>query len=497
MSNTRADSVAFEMALLRSEKLRIMCILGFVIFFEVVYAVRIFFLGSLVPNWGLLAFPVFGVYELLVLLAVRRALVAQRDLPAVVWIFNIILEMSMPALALAFLIGARLPNAWAPLASPFVVTFFPFIILSTLRLNPRICRLAGVVATVGYLAAAYYRGWRVSLEGASRLSVTQSAVIVYGCIILASGFIAGAVATEIRKYLEAALQEAETRQQLQQVQHDLDIARTIQQSLLPRVRPRLAGFEIAGWNLSADATGGDYFDWKQLSDGRLVVTLADVTGHGIGPAMLASVCRAYSRASFDGPVGLTSTVERINEALLADLTQGRFATFVAVVCKAGDNQVELLSAGQGPLFWYSSTTDTFQEIPTQAIPLGLMPELNASAPETLTLLSGDLLLLMTDGFFEWADDSGEQFGMERAAETIRRAKGLPPEEIIAELYNSILTFSNGSKQQDDLTAVVIKRVPDVSADDTELPHAVPAILVSESDVRHAPRAVEESATACA
>ena len=476
MSSTQVNSSAFEMALLRSEKLRILCILGFVVFFEAVYAVRIFFLGSLVPRWGLLAFPVFGIYELLVLLAVRRALVAQKDLPAVVWILNIVVEMSMPALALAFLIGARLPNAWAPLASPFVLTFFPFIILSTLRLNPWICRLAGIVATVGYFAAAYHRGWRVSLEGASRFSVTQSAVLVYGVIILASGFIAGAVAGEIRKYLQAALREAETRQQLHLVQHDLDIARTIQQSLLPRLRPRIAGFEIAGWNLSADATGGDYFDWKQLPDGRLVVTLADVTGHGIGPAMLASVCRAYSRASFDVQDGLTSTVQRINEALLADLTQGRFATFVAAVCKNHDNQVELFSAGQGPLFLYSSATDTFQEIPTQSIPLGLMSELNASVPAMLTLRPGDLLLLITDGFFEWENNSGEAFGMERAAETIRRANRLPPEEIIAELYNSILAFANGSKQQDDLTAVVIKRIPDVSATDTVLPSVVNATI---------------------
>ena len=152
--------------------------------------------------------------------------------------------------------------------------------------------------------------------------MTQSAVVVYGVIILASGFMAGAVAGEIRKYMQAALREAETQQQLQQVQHDLDIARSIQQSLLPRVRPRLAGFEIAGWNHSADATGGDYFDWKQLPDGRLVVTMADVTGHGIGPALLASICRAYSRASFKVEDSLPAILQHINESFEEDLTNG-------------------------------------------------------------------------------------------------------------------------------------------------------------------------------
>jgi serine phosphatase RsbU (regulator of sigma subunit) len=241
------------------------------------------------------------------------------------------------------------------------------------------------------------------------------------------------------------------------VQHDLDTARSIQQSLLPKVRPTLDGFEIAGWNHSADATGGDYFDWKPLPDGRLVVTLADVTGHGIGPALLASVCRAYARASFNIHDNLTATLQRINQALGEDLTPGRFATFVAVVCKAGDDQVELLSAGQAPLFVYSSATRNLQSMDAQAMPLGIMPALNSDPPAIISLQAGDLLLLITDGFFEWENASGEQFGVERLGDTVRRSSHLPPEEIIAELYKSVLTFANGARQLDDLTAVVIKR----------------------------------------
>ena len=241
----------------------------------------------------------------------------------------------------------------------------------------------------------------------------------------------------------------------------------IQQSLLPRVRPRLAGFEIAGWNLSADATGGDYFDWKQLPDGRLVVTMADVTGHGIGPALLASICRAYSRASFNSEDSLPTTLHRINQSFGEDLTNGSFATFVAAICQAGNDQVQVFSAGHGPLFAYSSRTNQFEEIMPQSIPLGLMPDLEVDAPKVLELQPGDLLLLITDGFFEWENAAGEEFGTERFSETIRRVSHLTPEEIIAELYSAVLAFSNGSKQQDDLTAVVIKRVLVGTAADNE------------------------------
>ena len=78
-------------------------------------------------------------------------------------------------------------------------------------------------------------------------------------------------------HVESALREAETQHQLKQVEHELQIARSIQQSLLPKVRPQIPGFEVAGWSRSADDTGGDFYDWKRLPDGRWVMVLADVT----------------------------------------------------------------------------------------------------------------------------------------------------------------------------------------------------------------------------
>jgi serine phosphatase RsbU (regulator of sigma subunit) len=98
-----------------------------------------------------------------------------------------------------------------------------------------------------------------------------------------------------------------------------------------------------------------------------------------------------------------------------------------------------------------------QKMDAQAVPLGILPELGAGAPAVLDLQPGDLLLLITDGFFEWESAAGEQFGLERLTDSIRRNSHLPPEEIIAQLYDAVVTFSQGTPQQDDLTAVVIKR----------------------------------------
>jgi len=338
------------------------------------------------------------------------------------------------------------------------LALFPLIMLSVLRLNPRASQLAGVVATVGYLASAYYLGWRPSLENLREHTVTQTAVGFYAAILLASGFIAGMVSGEIRKYVQAALHEAEMQRQLKEVAHDLDIARSIQQSLLPRTRPAIHGMEISGWNLPADATGGDYFDWKKLRDGRLVVSLADVTGHGIGPALLASVCRAYARSAFDTHDDVMKAMQHLNSFFGEDLPAGRFATFVAAVCSGDTGRVEMLSAGHGPLFVYSSASDAFKEFGAQAIPLGLLPELNCSDSVVLNMEVGDMVVLATDGFFEWENAEAEQFGEERMTKSLRESRDLPPEEIIAELYKAVKAFAKGTKQMDDLTAVVIKRV---------------------------------------
>jgi serine phosphatase RsbU (regulator of sigma subunit) len=219
----------------------------------------------------------------------------------------------------------------------------------------------------------------------------------------------------------------------------------------------MEGFEIAGWNQPADQTGGDYYDWQLLADGKLVVALADVTGHGIGPALLAAVCRAYARAHFSVANGLLGAMEQINAALADDIGEGRFVTFVAAVCAPGSPRVELLSAGHGPLFLYALKEDSFEEMGAQGLPLGIVATLVSEPPQILELNRGDLLVLATDGFFEWANSQGELFGPKRLEEVIRASKEMQPKEIISALYQATIAFSGGTKQQDDLTAVIIKR----------------------------------------
>src|SRR5262249_45791339 len=146
--------------------------------------------------------------------------------------------------------------------------------------------------------------------------LVYSTSFAYTAFLLIGGFAGGAVANQIRLHVLAALHEAESRAR---IERDLDLARSIQQGLLPKAPPRIDGFGIGGGNQPADETGGDYFDWQQLTDGRIAVTVADVTGHGIGPALGMTGCRAYARAAFVTEPDLRSFLARLNQHLYEDL----------------------------------------------------------------------------------------------------------------------------------------------------------------------------------
>ena len=461
MADTKINSVAFHVAELQSERLRIFGVLAFLGLLVVVMAVRIFVIHTASIDdprlWrALLLIGAMTGCEYWMLRTATRALHAQSGLTPSFWVFSTALEASAPSWAIAFLPSQGVEAIYRPLATPMLLAFGIFIVLSTLRLKPWVSIFSGFVAATSYVGAALYLGWRPPAIGTPS-SMAQSAVSLNAITLLATGLAAGAITREIRKHVQAALREAETKRKLDAVQHDLQIARSIQQSLLPEEAPQVPGFEIAGWNQPADETGGDYFDWNLLPDGKVIVSVADVTGHGIGPAMLAAVCRAYARASFTITRTLTAAFEHINQALGADLTTGRFATFVAAVCCPRCADVELLSAGHGPLFVYCSSEDHFTEMGAHALPFGILPSFQSDLPTHLQLHSGDLVVLATDGFFEWENDAGEAFGIQRMEDVIRAFRGSAPRDIIANLYQTVFKFANGTGQQDDLTAVIIKR----------------------------------------
>ena len=244
----------------------------------------------------------------------------------------------------------------------------------------------------------------------------------------------------------------------QRIQRDLNIARDIQQGLLPKQRPEVTGFDIAGWNRPADETGGDYYDFLPLADGSLAIAIADVTGHGIGPALVVAEVRALFRALVMRSADLGATVDSVQQLLCQDLQDGKFVTAFFGILSPAKSTLQYLSAGQGPLLAYSAATGEITEFEAQGLPLGIMPEEPYDPPVTLPFAPGDILVLLTDGFFEWSRPDGEQFGTERVRDLVCTHHHRTAEELIGLLHRAVVDFSAGTPQGDDLTAVIVKRL---------------------------------------
>jgi serine phosphatase RsbU (regulator of sigma subunit) len=259
---------------------------------------------------------------------------------------------------------------------------------------------------------------------------------------------------------------------LLKIEHDLKIARSIQESTFPERLPGLEGFEIAAWNEPADETGGDTYDvigvhgasigdQVVLTDGqaaRAVLLLADATGHGIGPALSVTQLRAMLRIAVRAGLSLSDIATHLNQQLCADLPDGRFITCWLGEIRSGEHVLSTLSAGQGPLLLYRAANDSFEMPDTDTQPFGLLDLGPIEAPPPLELQPGDIYAVISDGIFESTNSRKEEYGVEEVQKVIRQHRGESAETIKDEIQKAEAAFSRGSPAADDRTILIIKRV---------------------------------------
>src|SRR5436190_13849226 len=271
-------------------------------------------------------------------------------------------------------------------------------------------------------------------------------------------FVTRAVRAHVREAADEAIAHEQSERRVFTMQHDLNVAREIQLGLLPTTAPKLHGFDITGMNRPADQTGGDYYDWQTLPDGKLAVVLADVSGHGIGPALVMAVCRAYARATVSTSPEPAALLTRLNELLHGDLPADRFITFVLAVLDE-DGGAQLISAGHGPTLLYRAADEQVIQFGGDGMPLGVSPVEEYGPTTSLVLDDGDVLVMLTDGFFEWTRPGAdrEPFGIPRLQAALRESASTDAATILKRIDHTVRAFCDGSPQSDDMTAIVIKR----------------------------------------
>jgi serine phosphatase RsbU (regulator of sigma subunit) len=406
------------------------------------------------PYQGLLLFAM--ICQIGLLAALRRANRGGYLLPS--WLSHAaaIFDLCTAAglLALAAYLSPR--GAVPALTAPPLLLLPLVVLMSVLRLRPAFTLGAGLAAALVHLLLAL-----------RAIAVTESPPEAHPVYLAYSGLLALTavsgmfVARQMRAHVHEATDEAVAHERAEhevfRMQQDLAIARQIQRGLLPARPPELDGFDICGMNRPADLTGGDYYDWQQLPDGRLAVVLADVAGHGIGPAIVMAVCRAYARSTAPTAPDAAALVARLNELLHDDLPSDRFITLVVGILHR-DGTAHLSSAGHGPTFLYRASTGTVTQYNADGLPLGVNPTESYDPFNALTLGDGDVIMMLTDGFFEATHPgTSEGFGIQRLSEVLRSAAASDAQTILRTVDEAVSKYAQGAPQADDMTAIVIKR----------------------------------------
>jgi PAS domain S-box-containing protein len=245
-------------------------------------------------------------------------------------------------------------------------------------------------------------------------------------------------------------------EELRENQEQFRVAREIQQRLFPKTAPELPGFEIAGCSFPADAAGGDYFDYLPMLNSQLGVVLGDVSGHGVGPALLMAETRAYLRVLTGRRDNVGEILTRANAILAEDVGSSRFITLFMARLDPLHRAFAYVSAGHPPGYLLDASGKVKRPLPRTGLPLGRRPNTVYAESPLIHTEPGDLVLLLTDGFEEAANDEEELFGIDRLLAVVREHRDQPASEIVKRMHEAVTSFAGKGPQLDDVTAILIR-----------------------------------------
>ena len=234
------------------------------------------------------------------------------------------------------------------------------------------------------------------------------------------------------------------------------VAREIQQHLFPKEAPIIDGFDIAGASSPAAATGGDYFDYLKTTDGQFVLAIADVSGHGAGPAMLMAETRAYLRLLVRNRHHLGDILIRANNMVGEDVGKDRFITMHLVKLDSKSKMIAHSSSGHTPGYIIGEKGEIKSKMKRTGIALGVTPDAPYEVEGPLKLVKGDIIIILTDGLAETPNSEGELFGAQRVIDELHRNRSLSAAEIVNSVFKRVADFSQGAEQEDDYTMIVAK-----------------------------------------
>jgi serine phosphatase RsbU (regulator of sigma subunit)/pSer/pThr/pTyr-binding forkhead associated (FHA) protein len=249
---------------------------------------------------------------------------------------------------------------------------------------------------------------------------------------------------------------SEAREANRRHEQELQMAKSILARILPEALVTLDGYELAECQDPCLTVGGDLYDAIALSDGRVAIVMGDVTGKGLGAAMLVSNIMASLRLLTDDRVQPVELVARLNRHVYRFTDPVHYATLFFGVLDPTTGIVEYVNAGHNPPL-LGSQDGGITEIEATGIPVGMFDEVSYTAGRA-QLEPGGFLLLYSDGIPEAESASDEEFGMEKLVDVLRNARHLPAPSIVDAIQGAVRDFLAGSPATDDVTMLLIRRL---------------------------------------
>lgn len=266
----------------------------------------------------------------------------------------------------------------------------------------------------------------------------------------------------LARQVHASLENRYLHQQAlekQRIEHDMEVAASIQQKIIPHSLPKIQGYDIAGMNVPSKSVGGDYFDCLRLKDGRYALVIADVAGKGVPAALLVSSLHAYLTAYLEVAGTLPELLGKLDRALYNTSTPDKFVTAFIALLSPETGELEYSNAGHSACYLLKRDGEV-RELRAGGFPLGAF-DMNVPYPsKRLRIERGERLLLYTDGITEATNEQKESYEQHRPLpEFLARNKPEKADAFVADLITELKNFTGTTPQNDDITVLYLYRRP--------------------------------------
>jgi len=247
-----------------------------------------------------------------------------------------------------------------------------------------------------------------------------------------------------------------TTAEKERLQKELEIAKGIQQSFLPKNVPKIKGIELAAFNLPAREVGGDFYDFIPITKDKWGLAIADVSGKGIPAALFMALSRTLVRASTTRNPAAAEAIAQANKLIFEDSqSTDMFVTLFYAILDSTKKSLKYVNAGHNPPLLIRKTPGDIVLLKAKGIALGVIDDIELEETE-IKLTRGDVIALFTDGVTEAVGENKERFEQERLTRVIEKNHDLSAQNILKEIEKEVLRFAGKQPQFDDITLMVLK-----------------------------------------